>query len=63
MVCNQKISDPNKYEQTPDVVTERPWRLSDSCQHMVDRGERRRHLHARTHAYTHLHMCMHTDTC
>jgi len=42
-------------EQTPNVVRERPWRLSDSCQHIVDRRERHRHSHARTHAYAHPH--------
>ena len=30
MVCNLDIPDPNKHELTPDVVRERPWRLSDS---------------------------------
>jgi len=32
MVCNQHVPDPNKHEQTPDAVRERPWpgRLSDS---------------------------------
>jgi len=30
MVCNLDVPDPNKHEQTPDVVRERPWRLSDS---------------------------------
>jgi len=34
MVCNQNVPDPNKHEQTPDVVRERPWRLSDSWEHM-----------------------------
>jgi len=30
MVCNQHAPDPNKHEQTPNVVRERLWRLSDS---------------------------------
>ena len=48
MVCNLDVPDPNKHERTPDVVRERLWRLSDSCQHIVDRRERHRHSHART---------------
>jgi len=62
MVCKQNVQDPNKREQTPDVVRERPWHLSDSWEHSVDRRERHRHSHARTHAGTCTHTCMHTDT-
>jgi len=62
MECNLDVPDPNKPEQTPDVLRERPWRLLDSCQHIVDRRERRRHSHARPRAGTHPHTCMHTDT-
>ena len=62
MVCKQNVQDPNKHEQTPDVVKERPWHLSDSWEHSVDRRERHRHSHARTHAGTCTHTCMHTDT-
>jgi len=46
MVCNQNIPDPNKHERTPDAVRERPWGLSDSWEHVLERRERRRHLHA-----------------
>ena len=62
MVCNQHVSDPNKHEQTSDVVKERLCHLSDSWEHLVDRRERRRHSNARTHADTHTHTCTHTDT-
>jgi len=62
MECNQNVPDPNKHEQTPNVVKEKPWRLSDSWEHIVDRRERRRHSHARTHADTHTHAYTHTDT-
>jgi len=62
MAFNLHVPDPNKQEQPPDVVRERPWHLSDSCQHIVDRGERRTHSHARPRAGTHPHTCMHTDT-
>jgi len=34
MLCNQNVPDPNKYERTPDVVSERPWQLSDSWEHV-----------------------------
>jgi len=61
MVCNQNVPDPNQHERTLDVVRERPWRLSFSWEHIVDRRERRRHSHARTDADTHTHMCTHTD--
>jgi len=61
MVCNQNVPDPNQHEQTLDVVRERPWHLSDSWEHIVDRRERRRHLHTRTDADTHTHMCTRTD--
>jgi len=43
MVCNPDVPDPSKHEQTPNVARERPWSLSDSCQHIVDRRERHRH--------------------
>ena len=36
--------------------------MLDSCQHVVDKRERRRHSHACTHADTRPHTCMHTDT-
>jgi len=36
MVCNQHFPDPNNHEQTPDVVGERPWRLSGAWEHVVD---------------------------
>jgi hypothetical protein len=62
MVCNLDVPDPKKHEQPPDVVRERLWRLSDSCQHIVDRRERHRHSRARTHVYAHPHTCMYTDT-
>jgi len=62
MACNRNIPDPNKHEQTPNVVRERPWRFFDSWGNIVDRRERHRHSHARTHADTHTHMCTHTDT-
>jgi len=62
MACNLDVPDPNKQEQTPKVARERPWRLVDSCQHIVDTRERRRHSHARPRAGTHPHTCMHTDT-
>ena len=60
MVCNQNVPDPNKHELTPDVVRERPWRLSDSWKHIVDRRERRRHSHARTQTRTRI--CARTQT-
>ena len=64
MVCNLDFPDPNKHEQTPEVVRERLWRLSDSCQHIVDTRGRCRNSHERTHADrdTHPHTCMHADT-
>jgi len=75
MVCNQHVPDPNKHEQTPDVLGERPWSLISSGEHIVDSRERRRHSHARTnadtHAYAHTyrhmafahaHACMHAQT-
>ena len=62
MVCIQNVPDPNKHEQTPDVVRGRPWRSLDFWENIVDRRERRRHSHAHTHADTHTHMCTHTDT-
>jgi len=57
IVCNQNVTDPNKQEQTPDIVREtwRPWRLSDSWEHIVERRERRRHSHARTQTHTRIH--------
>ena len=62
MVCNQNVPDPNKYEQIPDVVRERPCRVSDSWEHIRERRERHRHSHTRTHVDTHTHTCMQTDT-
>ena len=62
MVFNPRVSNPNKHELTPDFVGERLWRLSCSCEHIVDRRERRGHTHARTHADTHTHTRMHTET-
>jgi len=62
VVCNQHALDPNKHEQPPDVLGERPGRLSGSWAHIVDRRERHRHSHARTHADTHMHTRTHTDT-
>ena len=62
MTRNLDVPDPNKQEQTPDVVRERLWHLLDSCQHIVDRRKRRTHSHARPRAGTHPHTCMHTDT-
>jgi len=35
MVCNLDVPDPNKNEQTPDVVRKRLCRLSDSWEHIV----------------------------
>jgi len=62
MVCHQNVPDPNKHEQTPDVVRERQWRLSGSWEHTVNGRERRRHSNARTHADTQTHKYTHTDT-
>jgi len=62
MACNLDVPDPNKQERTPDMVRERPWCLLDSCQHIVDRRERRTPSHARPRAGTHPHTCMQTDT-
>jgi len=62
MEYNSDVPDPNKHEQTPDVVRESLWCLLDSCQHIVDWRERHRHSHACTHADTHPHTCMYTDT-
>jgi len=62
MIYNSDVPDPNKHEQAPDIVRERSWCLSDSCQHIVDWRERHRHSHARTHADTHPYTCMYTET-
>ena len=43
-------------------MKKRPWRLSFSWEHTVDRRERRRHSHTSMHADTHTHACTLTDT-
>ena len=58
MVCNQYVPDPNKHEQTPDVMGERPWRLSGSWEHIADRRERRRHSHAFVCLFVCLIVCL-----
>jgi len=62
MACNLEVPDPNKQKQTPEVVRERRWCLVDSCQHIVDTRESRRHPHACPRAGTHPHTWMHTGT-
>jgi len=58
MAFNLDVPDPDNQEQLPDVVRKRSWHLSDSCQHSVDRGERRTHSHARLRAGTLEFLCI-----
>jgi len=70
MVCNQHLPDSNKHEKNPNVLGERPWRLSGSWENIVGRREGCRHSHAHMHADSHTYVhayrrmaCAHVHVC